>query len=98
MLQVFYLDVTYILQYFSSVFSFFKCFRRMFQVFHLSYVTNILSGYFKSRSGVAHIAIMPVVDRQQAAAGLRLLPGAGSNSVAGCRFTHVVGSGYSNCQ
>jgi hypothetical protein len=34
MLQVFYLDVTYVLQWFSSVFC--KCFRHMFQVFHLS--------------------------------------------------------------
>ena len=37
MLQVFYLDVAYVFNDFSSVFRCFcKCFRHMFQVFHLS--------------------------------------------------------------
>jgi hypothetical protein len=43
---VFYLDVTYVLQWFSSVSYVFL------QVFQ-TYVTNIVSGCFKSRFGVA---------------------------------------------
>ena len=44
------------LQWFSSVFRCFcKCFRRMFQVFHLLwYVASVASRYFKSISRVAH--------------------------------------------
>jgi hypothetical protein len=45
------------LQWFSNVFRcFFKCFRSMFQVFHLSleYVASVASRCFKSRLGVAH--------------------------------------------
>ena len=39
---------------FSGVF--YKCFRHMFQMFHLSslYVATVASGCFKSRSDVAH--------------------------------------------
>jgi hypothetical protein len=57
MLYVFCLDVPYILQWlFLSVFKcFYKCFRRMLQVFQLfrTYVLNVSFGCFKSTSGVA---------------------------------------------
>jgi hypothetical protein len=62
---------------FSSVFRcFYKCFRCMFQMFFClyTYVANVLSGCFKSRSGVARIVMAPVADGQQPAAWLRLLP------------------------
>jgi hypothetical protein len=57
MLQVFPLDVACVLQWFSSVFRCFrKCFRRLFQVFHLlSFIcSTIASECFKCRSGVAY--------------------------------------------
>jgi hypothetical protein len=57
MLQVFHLDVACVLQWFSSVFRcFHKCFRRLFQVFHLlSFIcSTVASECFKCRSGVAH--------------------------------------------
>jgi len=38
------------------------------------YVASVASECFKSRSGVAHIAMAPVADRQGPAAGLRQLP------------------------
>ena len=39
MLQLFYLDVTYVLQWFSSVLCVFcKCFRHMFQMFHFVFI------------------------------------------------------------
>ena len=46
-LQVFYLDVAK---------CFCKCFRRMFQVFHVSflYVASVASGCFKNSSGVSY--------------------------------------------
>ena len=56
-LQVFHLDVAYVCNGFQNIFRHFrKCFRRLFQVFHLSflYVTIVASECFKSRSGVAH--------------------------------------------
>jgi hypothetical protein len=62
---------------FSCVFGCFcKCFRCMFQMFHLlqTYVVSVASGYFKSRSGVAHIAIALVAGGQRPAVELRLLP------------------------
>ena len=51
------LDITYVCNGFQVFLGiFFKCFRRMFQVFHLCslYVATVASGCFKSRSGVAH--------------------------------------------
>jgi hypothetical protein len=59
MLQVFYLDVAYILQWLHMCFL--GCFICMLQVFHLfqTYVASILFGHCKSRSRVAHIAIGP---------------------------------------
>jgi hypothetical protein len=56
MLQVFYLDVAYVLQWFSSVSDvYFKCF-----IFLRTYVANVSSECFESRSGVAHVAMAPV--------------------------------------
>jgi hypothetical protein len=60
MLQVFYLDVAYVwngFKCFSCVFSSisyacFKCF-----ICLQTYVVIVASGYFKSRSGVAHVAM-----------------------------------------
>jgi hypothetical protein len=56
MLQVFYLDVAYVLQWFLSVSCVFcKYFRRMFQTFHLSLdvCCKCVLRYFRSRLGVA---------------------------------------------
>jgi hypothetical protein len=78
MLQVFYLDVAYVFamvfQVFSGIFTSVAdtCFKG-FICLH-TYVANISSECFKSRSGVAHVAMMPVTGRQRPAAGLRLLP------------------------
>ena len=70
MLQVFYLDVAYVFVMAFQVFSvFFKCF-----IYLQTYVTNVAFGCFKSRSGVAHVAMTPVAGGQLPAAGLRLLP------------------------
>jgi hypothetical protein len=47
---------------FSCVFGCFcKCFKHMFQMFHLlqAYVASVASGCFKSRSDVAHVAMAP---------------------------------------
>ena len=59
MLQVFYLNVTYVLQwlfkcFFASVSdAYLKCF-----VCLRTYVANVSSGCFKSRSGVAHVPLL----------------------------------------
>jgi hypothetical protein len=58
MLEVFYLDVVYVLQWFSNVcfeVFFCMCFRRIFQMFICLrlYVLSVVSIYFNSRSGVA---------------------------------------------
>jgi hypothetical protein len=56
-LKVFHLHVAYVCNDFQMFFRrFCKCFRRLFQVFHLSflYVSTVASGCFKIRSGVAH--------------------------------------------
>jgi hypothetical protein len=48
---------------FSSVFRcFYKCFRRMMQVFQVfrTYFANILFGCFKSRSGVVSLSSLPI--------------------------------------
>ena len=55
--QVLYLDVAYVCIGFQMFLRHFrKCFRRLFQVFHLSflYIATIASRCFKSRLGVAH--------------------------------------------
>ena len=56
-LQVFYPDVGCVLQWSFQVFScaFCKCFRQMFELFHLflDSCCNVSSRYFKSRSDVA---------------------------------------------
>ena len=76
MLQMFYLDVAYVLQRFSCVLLFLQEFQT--HVSNVSclhtYVANVSSGCFKSRSGVTHVAMAPVAGRQQPAAGLQLLP------------------------
>ena len=63
---------------FSSVFSgvfasvsdvCFKCF-----ICLQTYVVNVSSKYFKSRSGVVHVATAPVAGEQWPTTGLRLLP------------------------
>jgi hypothetical protein len=62
---------------FSSVFSFFaivldtcfKCF-----ICLRTYLVNVSSECFKNTLGVAHVAMAPMADGQQHAAGLRLLP------------------------
>ena len=68
MLEVFYLDVAYVLQWlfkcFSGVFASvldvcFNCF-----ICLQTYVVNVLSGCFKSRSGVARVAMTPLVGRR----------------------------------
>jgi hypothetical protein len=38
------------------------------------YVINVLSGCYKSRSGVAHVTMAPVASRQWPTVGLWLLP------------------------
>jgi hypothetical protein len=44
--------------FFASVLeTFFECF-----IYLQTYVSNILSAYFKSRSGVTHVAMAPVAD------------------------------------
>jgi hypothetical protein len=63
---------------FSSIFRCFcKYFRCMFQIFFFclyTYVANVSSGCFKSRSGIARIVMAPVADGQRPAAWLGLLP------------------------
>jgi hypothetical protein len=57
-----YLDIAYVSHMCCKCFIwmlrkyFCKCFRRMFQVFHLSflYVASVASGYLNSRSGVSY--------------------------------------------
>jgi hypothetical protein len=45
MLQIFYLDIAYVLQRFSSVLCvFYQCFRCIFQIFHLS--SDVCCKYF----------------------------------------------------
>jgi hypothetical protein len=41
------------------------CFKHTFQVFHLfqTYIANVSSGCFKSRSSLAHVAAAPVASR-----------------------------------
>ena len=56
-LKVFHLDVAYVCNGFHVFFMCFcKCFRRMFQVFHLSsfYVATVANGCLKSKLGVAY--------------------------------------------
>jgi hypothetical protein len=56
--------------FFASVSDvYFKCF-----ICLQTHVVNVSSRYFKSRSGVAHVAMAPVAGGQRPAAGLRLLP------------------------
>ena len=78
MLQVFCLDVAYVLQCLSKCFQVcvssvsdtcFKCFSCL-----QKHVANVTSVCFKSRSGIAHVAMAPVAGEQQPTAGLRLLP------------------------
>jgi hypothetical protein len=49
--------------------AYFKCF-----ICLQASVANILSGCFKSRSGVAHVSMTSVTGRQRPTAGLGLLP------------------------
>jgi hypothetical protein len=84
-----YLDVAYvshicckcfiwILHMFCNGFSnIFRCFCKCFRcVFYLSLdvFANVSSGCFKSRIGIAHVAMMPVAGGQRPTAGLQLLP------------------------
>jgi hypothetical protein len=57
MLQVFHLDVAYVLQWLHTSFSW--CFRRLLQVFQLfrTYVISVSSRCCKSRSSIAHITV-----------------------------------------
>jgi hypothetical protein len=59
---MFYLDVAYVLQRFSSVYVFFQVFHAYFKYFIClqMYVVNISSECFKIRSGVAHVVMAPV--------------------------------------
>jgi hypothetical protein len=77
-LLVFYLDVyicfcnrfPIVFQVFLNVSNTcFKCFICIY-----TYVANVSSQCFKSGSGVAHITMAPVANRQRPAVGLRLLP------------------------
>jgi hypothetical protein len=52
-LQVFHRDVC---NGYTRVFKFFLVFLQVFQLFR-TYVTSVSSGYCKSRSGVAHVAM-----------------------------------------
>ena len=73
-LQVFYLDVAYVLQWFQVFHVFFASVSDTCFICLQTYVANVSSGYFKSRTGVAHVAMAPMASRQQLIAGLRLLP------------------------
>jgi hypothetical protein len=58
LLRVFYLDVVYILQWFSSIFrGFRKCFRQLFQLFHLSsfYMLQLLHPNISKVDQVLHM-------------------------------------------
>jgi hypothetical protein len=74
MLQMFHLDVSKVdLGDAHVAMATRACFKSIFQLFQI-YVANILSGCFKSRSSVAHVAMAPVAGGQRLAIGLRLLP------------------------
>jgi hypothetical protein len=76
-LQLFYLNVAYVLQWLFKWFQgFFKCFRHTFQVFYLSsdVCCKCFIWIFKSRLSVAHVTMTPVTDGQRPAIGLQLLP------------------------
>ena len=74
MLQAFYLDAAYALQWFFQVFSGVfasvsdTCFKRF--VCLQAHVANVSSECFKSRLDVAHIAMTPVAGGQWLAAWL----------------------------
>jgi hypothetical protein len=63
--KCFHLDVAYVYNSHIRVFKFFlvfcRCFRCMLQMFQLfwTYVAGALSGCYKNRSGVAHVAMEP---------------------------------------
>jgi hypothetical protein len=67
----------------ACLFGYCICFAHMLQVFYLDvkcficlqkYVANVSSGYFKSRSGVTHVAKTLMAGGQRPCVGLRLLP------------------------
>jgi hypothetical protein len=63
MMQMVYLDVLKVdLGVAYVAMATLACFKHTFQVFHLfqTYVANVLSGCFKSRSSLAHVAVAPV--------------------------------------
>jgi hypothetical protein len=83
MLQVFYLDVAYVCNYFSSVF---MCSKRMFRMFKLfrTYVAIVLFECFKNR--LRYYACYNVSDLLQlhvAAAGASCTEGRGAACVEG---------------